>query len=104
MPTGMIRNIARRLKLKCQLLSRGAFHPHFGQKRSAKTVDLMRVNHSHTKLVFQYAYDQITFIDKYDSIRQAVKLTGISRGYLCRCISEGTLVHGKWFFSYSAPV
>jgi hypothetical protein len=61
----------------------------------------MRVNHPHTKTVFQYASDQITFIAKYDSIRQAATLTGISTGYLTRCLNQGNLVHGKLFFSFT---
>ena len=63
----------------------------------------MRINYPHTKTVFQYAPDQKSFIDKYDSIRQAAKLTGISRDYLTKCLNQGKLVHNKWFFSYIAP-
>jgi len=75
----------------------------FGLIRSAETVDLMRKNHPNTKTIYQYASDQITFIAKFDSIRQAALLTGLSRNYISRCLALGTLAHGKWFFSLSAP-
>lgn len=96
------KNLSEETKAKMSAAKQGALNPHFGQTRSAKTVDLMRNNHPHTKAVFQYASDQITLIAKYDSIRQAAKLIGISTGYLTRCLNQGKLAHGKWFFSYTA--
>lgn len=58
----------------------------------------MLANHPHTKRVFQYDLDRVTFISKFDSISKAAELTGISRSYLSRW-----LAHGKWVFSYTAP-
>ena len=48
----------------------------------------MRVNHPHTRPVLQYTLDKVNLIAKYDSIRQAAKLTGISRNL---CIKQGKL-------------
>jgi group I intron endonuclease len=90
-------------KAKMSAAKQGALNPHFGQIRSPKTIKLMRTNHPHTKCVYQYDLDRLTLISQFDSIRQTAELTGISRSYLSRCLAEGTLAHGKWFFSYSAP-
>jgi group I intron endonuclease len=90
-------------KAKISAAKQGVLHPQYGKTRPAETIALMRANHPHTKTVFQYASDQITFVAKYDSIRQAATLTGISRGYLSRCLALGMLAHGKWFFTYTAP-
>jgi len=92
-------------KAKMSAAKQGALNPQYGKTRPAETVALMRVNHPHTKTPRRgYASDQITFIAKYDSIRQAAKLTGISTGYLTPCLNQGKLAHGKWFFSYTAQL
>lgn len=78
---------------------KGPNGPLSGIPRPAEVISLMRTNHPHTKPVFQYAPDQVTFIAKYDSIRQAAKLTGLSRDYISKCLKTGALAHGKWFFS-----
>jgi group I intron endonuclease len=88
-------------KAKISTAKQGALHPYYGKKRPAETVALMRVNHPHTKVVFQYSSDRLTFIAKFDSISLAAELIGVSRGYLTRCLNQGNLVHGKWFFSYT---
>jgi hypothetical protein len=82
---------------------KGVLHPNFGKTRPIETIDLMRKNHPNTKIIYQYTSDKITFIAKFDSIRQAAVLTGISRSYLCRSLTSGTLAHGKWFFSFISP-
>jgi group I intron endonuclease len=71
--------------------------------RPAEVIHVMRVNHPHTKAVYQYTQDKKEFIAKYDSIRQAAELTGISRNYISLCIKQEKLAHGKWFFS-STPL
>lgn len=78
---------------------KGPKGPLSGIQRPAEVLHLMRVNHPHTKAVYQYTQDQKEFIAKYDSIRQAAELTGISRVYISKCIKTGILAHGKWFFS-----
>jgi len=90
-------------KAKLSAALKGPLSPCFGLPRSSETINLMRINHPHTKAVFQYTADRITFVAKFDSIRQAAELTGVSRGYLTRCLNKGELVHGKWFFSYTVP-
>jgi group I intron endonuclease len=98
------KTISSEAKIQLSLALKGPNGPLSGVPRSPETIKLMRANHPHTKRVYQYDLDRLTLISQYDSIRQAAKLTGISRAYLCRCLSENTLVCGKWFFSYSAPV
>jgi group I intron endonuclease len=105
--------LSEETKAKMSAIKQGALHPQvprsqcivtgtgFGKSRSAETVALMRTNHPHTKRVYQYTSDKVTFVAVYDSIRQAAELTGISRGYLTRCLNQGILAHGKWFFSLS---
>jgi hypothetical protein len=82
---------------------KGPHGPLSGIPRPAEVVSLMRVNHPHTKTIYQYASDKITFIAKFDSIRQASQLTGISRGHLTKCLKQGKQVYGKWFFSFTGP-
>lgn len=67
--------LSEETRAKMSAAKQGALHPHFGKIRSTKTVDLMRKNHPHTKAIFQYASDQMTFIAKFDSVRQARLLT-----------------------------
>jgi len=83
---------------------KGPEGPLSGIPRPAEVIHLMRVNHPHTKAVYQYTQDKKEFIAKYNSIRQAAELTGISRGYLTRCLNQGILAHGKWFFSLTPLV
>ena len=80
---------------------KGPLSPCFGVARSSETVALMRANHPHTKRVYKFASDRITYIAQFDSIRQAAELSGVSRGYLTRCLNKGELIHG--FFSFTAP-
>lgn len=82
---------------------KGPIGPLSGIPRPAEVISLMRTNHPHTKPVFQYDSDKITLVAKYDSIRQAAELTGISRNYISKCVKAGILAHGKWFFS-STPL
>ncbi len=78
------KNHSEETKAKISAALKGPLSPCFGVPRPAETLDLMRKNHPHTKAVFQYASDQITFIAKFDSVRQAAESVGISRGYLSR--------------------
>jgi len=108
---GLVINTARKLKLKCQVLAplgsvsrdraakQGALNPHYGKPRSIETITLMRANHPHTKRVYQYDLDRLTLISQYASIRQAAELTGISRGYIERCIKQNKAAHDKCFFT-----
>lgn len=93
---GKFRNAAQAAK-------QGALNPNFGHNRSAEVINRIRVNHPHTKRVYQYDLDRITLISQYDSIRQAAEFTGVSRNYITRCLNQGELVHGKWFFSITPP-
>jgi group I intron endonuclease len=90
-------------KARISTALKGPNGPLSGISRPIEVVSLMRKNHPHTKPIFQYASDQITLITKFDSIRQAAILTGISRSYLSLCLNQGKLAHGKWFFSFSPP-
>jgi group I intron endonuclease len=78
---------------------KGPNGPLSGIPRPAEVISLMRTNHPHTKALFQYNSDQTTLVAKYDSIRQAAKLSGISRDYISKCLKTGALAHGKWYFS-----
>jgi len=89
-------------KAKISAAKQGVLHPQYGKTRPAETIALMRANHPHSKRIYQYDFDQLTLVSQFDSIREAANLTGISRSYLSRCLAEGTPVHGKWLFSYSA--
>jgi group I intron endonuclease len=91
-------------KAKIAASLKGPLSPCFGVPRSSETVALMRANHPHTKRVYQFASDQISLVAKFDSIRQAAELTGISRNYIYLCIKQEKLAHGKWFFSLTPPV
>ncbi len=90
-------------KAKLSAALKGPLRPCFGVARSSETIDLMRVNHPHTRPVLQYTSDKVNLIAKYDSICQAAELTGISRNSLSLCIKQGKLAHDKWFFS-STPL
>jgi group I intron endonuclease len=90
---------SEKTRAKMSAAKQGALNPHFGENRSNKTIDLMRVNHPRTRPVLQYTSDKVNLIAKYDSIRQAAELTGISRNYISLCIKQGKLAHDKWFFS-----
>lgn len=90
-------------RAKMSAAKQGTLNPLYGKIRPVETLDLMRANHPRSKQVYQYDLDRLTLISKFDSIRKAAELTGVSRSYLSRCLAEGSLVHGKWFFSYSAP-
>jgi len=69
-----------------------------GSTRSLETIELMRKNHSRSKVVYQYNSDKITLIAKYDSLRQAQEKTGLTREYISRCIKADKLAHnGSWF-------
>jgi group I intron endonuclease len=93
-----------RALLSAFIALKGPEGPLSGIPRPAEVIHLMRVNHPHTKAVYQYTSDKVTFVAVYDSIRQAAELTGISRGYLTRCLNQGILAHGKWFFSLTPLV
>jgi len=90
-------------KAKMSAAKLGILNPLYGKTRPVETLDLMRLNHPHTKRVYQYDLDRVTLISQFDSIRQAAELTGISRSYLSKCLKAGKLVHGKWFFSITPP-
>ncbi|RGB21507.1 GIY-YIG endonuclease [Rhizophagus diaphanus] len=81
---------------------KGPNGPLSGIPRPEEVLHLMRVNHPHTKAVFQYTQDKKELIAKYDSIRQAAEITGISRNYISKCIKDGILAHGKWVFSLTS--
>lgn len=90
-------------KAKMSAAKLGILNPLYGKTRPVETLDLMRLNHPHTKRVYQYDLDRVTLISQFDSIRQAAELTGVSRSYLSKCLKAGKLVHGKWFFSITPP-
>jgi group I intron endonuclease len=97
------KSLSEEHKAKISSALKGPDGPLSGIPRSAETINLMRVNHSHTKTVFQYTSDKMTLVANFDSIRQAAKVTGISRDYLSLCLKQGKLAHDKWFFS-STPL
>lgn len=69
-----------------------------GSKRPLETIELMRKNHSRSKIVYEYKADKVTLIAKYDSLRQAQEVTGLTREYISRCIKADKLAHnGSWF-------
>ena len=43
--------------------------------RSKNIIELMRKNHSRSKIVYEYKVDKVTLIAKYDSLRQAQEIT-----------------------------
>jgi len=98
---GLHHNEITKAKLSAAL--KGSLSPSYGVARSPEIIALMRANHPLTKQVYQYTSDRITLIAQFDSIREAAKLTGISRSYLSLCIKQGKLAHDKWLFSLTAP-
>jgi hypothetical protein len=65
------------------------------------TIELMRKNHSRSKVVYEYKADKITLIAKYDSLRMAQEHTGLTREYIARCIKAGKLAHNLSWFSFT---
>ena len=72
-----------------------------GSKRPLETIELMRQNHSRSKIVYEYKSDKITLIAKYDSLRQAQEMTGLTREYISKCIKTGKVAHNLSWFSFS---
>ena len=72
-----------------------------GSKRPAEVIELMRKNHSKTKTVYEYKADKITLIAKYDSLRQAQEITGLTREYIVRCIKADKLAYNSSYFSFT---
>jgi len=72
-----------------------------GSSRSLNTIELMRKNHSRSKVVYKYKVDKVTLIAKYDSLRMAQKRTGLTREYIARCIKAGKLAHNFSWFSFT---
>jgi hypothetical protein len=61
----------------------------------------MRKNHSRSKIVYEYKADKVTLIAKYDSLRQAQEVSGLTREYIARCIKAGKLAHNSSWFSFT---
>lgn len=72
-----------------------------GSTRSQETIELMRKNHSRSKIVYEYKADKVTLIAKYDSLRQAQEITGLTREYIARCIKAGKLAHNSSWYSFT---
>jgi len=72
-----------------------------GSSRSLNTIELMRKNHSRSKVVYEYKADKVTLIAKYDSLRMAQERTGLTREYIARCIKAGKLAHNFSWFSFT---
>ena len=53
--------------------------PQKGSARPLEVVEKMRKNHSRSKAVYEYKADKVTLIAKYDSLRQAQEVTGLTR-------------------------
>jgi len=79
---------------------KGSLHHRFGIKRPEDEIKLMRINYSKTKPIYQYTSNKTSLIAKFDSLREAHKVTGITRNYIVKCIKANKLVHNKWFFTY----
>jgi len=69
--------------------------------RPIEIVEKMRKNHSRSKIVYEYKADKITLIAKYDSLRQAQEVSGLSREYIARCIKTGKLAHNSSWYSFT---
>jgi group I intron endonuclease len=72
-----------------------------GSTRPLEVIELMRKNHSKSKRVYEYKADKITLIAKYDSLRQAQEITGLTREYIAKCIKVGKLAHNSSWYSFS---
>jgi len=72
-----------------------------GSSRPLDTIELMRKNHSRSKVVYEYKANKITLIAKYDSLRMAQEHTGLTREYIARCIKAGKLAHNSSWFSFT---
>jgi group I intron endonuclease len=72
-----------------------------GSSRPIEVVEKMRKNHSRSKIVYEYKADKVTLIAKYDSLRQAQEVSGLSREYIARCIKTGKLAHNSSWYSFS---
>jgi group I intron endonuclease len=72
-----------------------------GSTRRLETIELMRKNHSRSKMVYEYKADKVTLIAKYDSLRQAQEATGLTREYIARCIKAGKLAHNSSWYSFT---
>jgi len=72
-----------------------------GSSRPLDTIELMRKNHSRSKVVYEYKADKITLIAKYDSLRMAQEHTGLTREYIARCIKAEKLAHNSSWFSFT---
>lgn len=66
-----------------------------GSKRSLDTIDLMRKNHSRSKIVYEYKADKVTLIVLYDFLRQAQEIIGFIYEYIVKCIKAGKLVYNS---------
>jgi len=75
--------------------------PKKGSTRLLETIELMRKNHSRSKIVYEYKADKVTLIAKYDSLRQAQEMTGLTREYIARCIKVGKLAHNSSWYSFT---
>jgi len=89
------------LKENNNSISNNIKFPLQGSTRSLEVIELMRKNHSKSKLVYEYKADKITLIAKYDSLRQAQEITGLTREYISRCIKAGKLAHNSSWYSFT---
>lgn len=69
--------------------------------RPLEVIEKMRKNHSRSKTVYEYKADKVTLIAKYDSLRQAQEVTGLTREYIARCIKASKLAHNLSWFSFT---
>jgi hypothetical protein len=85
-------------------LKRGVHHHNYGIKRSLEVINLIRENHPKTKKLYQYLVleeNKMIFMNKYNSIREMQKKTGITKEYVSRSIKANKLVHNKYHFSFT---
>lgn len=75
--------------------------PSPGSTRPLEIIELMRKNHSRSKVIYEYKSDKITLIAKYDSLRQAQEVTGLTREYIVRCIKADKLAHNSSWYSFT---
>lgn len=61
----------------------------------------MRKNHTRSKTVNEYKSDKVTLIAKYDSLRQAQRISGLTREYITKCIKAGKLAHNSSWYSFT---
>jgi hypothetical protein len=61
----------------------------------------LRANNPRSKAVFQYKADKSTLVAKFNSLRHAQDITGLSRDYIARCIKNDKISHDNFWFSFT---